>query len=169
MRSKNINADGVGNGPESDFINRTLEKHRELQFYDSQTVRVEQTTRGTRFHAKIPPAGQSQGVTCKSYNPTKACTAGVFYKLLDSDSIVTTGIVCVGSATAVKATAGKYLCLKSVPALKNDGTDQPYYIPQIPDASGSLVPDDPSGSLAAENANKYWELFTPSQICDGVI
>ena len=117
--------------------------------------------------AKVASAGNL--TSCKSYDPTKACSAGIFYKILDTDSIVTAGIVCAGSASPVKATAGKYLCLKAVPALKNDGTDKPYYIPQIPDASGSLVPDDPSGNLAAANANKYWELFTPSQICEGVI
>lgn len=32
----------------------------ELQFFDSTTVKVEQTTRGVRFHAKVPPA-TSQG------------------------------------------------------------------------------------------------------------
>ena len=85
---------------------------------------------------------------------------GIFYKILDSDSIVTTGIVCAGSATPVTATAGLWLCLKSVPALKNDGNDLAYYIPQIPDASGSLDP---------ANANKYWQMFAPSQICGGMI
>ena len=99
---------------------------------------------------------------------TQGYEEGIFYKILDSDDIVTTGIVCAGSATPVKATAGKYLCLKSVPKIILTGhtgynagvTDSPYFIPQIPDASGSLDPAD---------ANKYWELFTPSQICDGMI
>jgi len=77
-------------------------------------------------------------------------------KILETDSIVTTGIVCAGSATAVKATAGKWVCLQNVSVLKNDGTDNPAYIPAIPAASGSLDPD---------NANNYWEFLTPSSIC----
>ena len=53
MRSKNIQSDGSGNSAESDFVNRVLERlHKELQFYDSGTVTVEQTTRGVRFHVK---------------------------------------------------------------------------------------------------------------------
>ena len=55
MRSYNIPPDASGDGPESDFINRTLKRFGELQFYDSQTVKVEQTTRGVRWHTKIPP------------------------------------------------------------------------------------------------------------------
>lgn len=77
-------------------------------------------------------------------------------KILETDSIVTTGIVCAGSATAVMATAGKWVCLQDVPALKNDGTDNPAYIPHLPAVSGSLDPD---------NAGNYWEFLTPSSIC----
>jgi hypothetical protein len=85
--------------------------------------------------------------------------AGVFYKILDTDFAVTDGYVCSSGAT-VKAVAGKWLCLKSVPTLKNDTTDPAKYIPTIPAASGSYDP---------ANADNYWEFFTPSQICDGVI
>jgi hypothetical protein len=52
--------------------------------------------------------------------------------------------------------AGKWLCLKSVPKLKNDTTDPAKYIPTIPAASGSLDP---------ANADNYWEIFTASQLC----
>ena len=128
-------------------------------FRDTDTVKVDNSGGFYSFNAK-PSRNASQGVTCKTYDPTKACTAGVFYKLLDSDSIVATGIVCAGSATPVTAIAGKWLCLKSVPVLANDGTDLAKYIPTLPAASGSLDPD---------NADNYWEFFTPSQICDGVI
>ena len=55
MRNFQTNPDGSGNGPVTDFINRLLKRLTELQFYDSQTVKVEQTTRGVRWHVKIPP------------------------------------------------------------------------------------------------------------------
>jgi hypothetical protein len=102
--------------------------------------------------------GGSSSISCQLYgNPTtQSYTVGTFYKLLDTDFAVTNGYVCAGSETPVKATAGKWLCLKSVPVLLNDGTDLPNYIPTLPAASGSL---DPS------NAGNYWEFFTPSQIC----
>ena len=77
-------------------------------------------------------------------------------KVLETNTTVTTGIVCAGSATAVMATAGKWVCLQDVPALKNDGTDNPAYIPHLPAVSGSLDPD---------NAGNYWEFLTPSSIC----
>lgn len=79
-------------------------------------------------------------------------------KILETDSIVTTGIVCAGSATAVKATAGKWICLQDVPTISaTDPTNNnPAYIPAIPAVSGSLDPD---------NAGNYWEFLTPSSIC----
>ena len=77
-------------------------------------------------------------------------------KVLETDAIVTTGIVCVGSGTPVMATAGKWVCLQDVPILKNDKTDLAAYIPHLPAVSGSLDPD---------NAGNYWEFLTPSSIC----
>lgn len=79
-------------------------------------------------------------------------------KILESDSIVTTGIVCLGSFSATKAVAGKWVCLQDVPVLLNDGTDDPAYIPTVPADSGSLDPD---------NTGNYWEFITPSSICAG--
>lgn len=58
MRSYNVNPDGTGNDAESDYINRNLKRSTELQFFSSGTVKVQQTTRGTRFIAKIPPPSQ---------------------------------------------------------------------------------------------------------------
>ena len=71
MRSKNINLDGSGNGPVSDFYNRILNRLTELQFYDTATVRVEQTTRGTRFHAKAVASQSSGSVSIRGeYDPS---------------------------------------------------------------------------------------------------
>lgn len=90
-------------------------------------------------------------------NPTaNSYSENQVVKILETDSIVTTGIVCAGSGTAVMATAGKWVCLQDVPALKNDGTDLAAYIPHLPAVSGSLDPD---------NAGNYWEFLTPSSIC----
>lgn len=77
-------------------------------------------------------------------------------KILETDSIVTAGIVCAGSATPVKAQPGKWVATRNVKSLKNDGTDNPALIPQIPQLSGSLDPD---------NAGNFWELITPSSVC----
>jgi hypothetical protein len=77
-------------------------------------------------------------------------------KILESDSIVTTGIVCEGSSTPVTAVAGKWVCVQDVPVLLNNGHDNPAYIPTLPIVSGSGDPD---------NSNNYWELITPSNIC----
>jgi len=90
-------------------------------------------------------------------NPTvNSYTENQVVKILETDAIVTTGIVCTGSVTPVMATAGKWVCLQDVPVLKNDGTDNPAYIPSLPAVSGSLDPD---------NSGNYWEFLTPSSIC----
>jgi len=106
MRSKNIQSDGSGNSPGSDFINRVLERLRELQFFDTATIKVEQTTRGTRFHAKIPPAGQSSTsfLIRGEYDPTAT------YKLGDV-VVISLGL-----------NAGTYVCITSIGT-----TNQPPY------------------------------------------
>jgi len=60
MRNYSHNQDGRGNGPWTDFINWVMKKFTELQFYDSDTVKVRQTTRGVTFHAKPPAPQQPQ-------------------------------------------------------------------------------------------------------------
>jgi hypothetical protein len=52
----------VGTGNDATFHGAQQKRlQNELQFFDSTTVKVEQTTRGVRFHAKIPPAAQPAG------------------------------------------------------------------------------------------------------------
>ena len=61
MRSWNSPAP-TGNENETTFVQGVARKLKsELQFYDSTTVRVEQTTRGVRFHAR-PARGASSTV-----------------------------------------------------------------------------------------------------------
>jgi hypothetical protein len=146
---------------DSDANAKLWQKNRDIG--KSLNSIAQATEQNTRQIAKlrrrmIGGGGNSFSLQCKLYgNPTtQGYTAGIFYKLLDTDFAVTDGYVCAGSSTPVKATAGKWLCLKDVPALKNDGSDLPNYLPTLPAASGSLDPD---------NALNYWEFFTPSQIC----
>ena len=81
----------------SDFINRNLGRLDELQFFDSQTVKVEQTTRGTRFHVKSPNISQHLSLPITGeYNPTKN------YNL---------GDICIVS---LGANAGTYVRITSV-------------------------------------------------------
>lgn len=43
----------LGTDGATDAAVRNLQRQTELQFYDSTTIKVEQTLRGVRFHAKI--------------------------------------------------------------------------------------------------------------------
>jgi|GEM_PF-5010454 len=131
-------------------------------FASSDTVTVEYTNGHYSFKAKPASSGSAAGWMWvdkkKLYgDPTvNSYVKNQVVKLLDTDFAVATGYVCAGSASHITATAGKWVCLQAVPKLKNDGTDNPAYIPQIPAVSGSLDPD---------NAGNYWELITPSSLC----
>ncbi len=100
MRSKNVNHDGSGDGPESDFINRVLEQiKKELQFYDSQTITWEQTTRGTRAHVRNvrPGSTGTDGINPRGeWDPT--------------DNYVKNDLVVI----SMGANQGTYLALQSV-------------------------------------------------------
>lgn len=104
MRSYNIPPDASGDGAESDFINRTLKRFGEHQFYDTQTVKVEQTTRGVRFHAKIPPVAKAVVPAAKKhpfeiYQPTNYADFATGITFLDS-----TGTPTVCNIDATKPT-----------------------------------------------------------------
>jgi|ERR1035437_272207 hypothetical protein len=99
MRSKNIQSDGSGNGPDSDFINRVLERLKELQFYSTATVTVEQTTRGTRFHAK-PSRGASGGSGSTGLNYRGLFSSGTTYNENDL-VLVQTGVAAGGYISTI--------------------------------------------------------------------
>lgn len=69
----------IGTTAEAGFHRGQQERaQEELQFYDSPTVKVEQTTRGVRFHAKVPPVmPPAAGVTIAvfQYNNTNGPAA----------------------------------------------------------------------------------------------
>ena len=101
MRSYNIPPDASGDGAESDFINRTLKRSGELQFYDSQTVKVEQTTRGVRWHVKIPP-------------PTQGVSAGMVFRG-EWDPTKTDYVVQNVVFIRAGSNAGAFVCVKDAP------------------------------------------------------
>lgn len=92
MRSRNINKDGSGNGAGSDFINRVLERLQELQFYDSTTIKVEQTTRGARFHLKNPIGKSGGGGFAGEYDQSKSYDAGQTFKISKPLTIYVGGV-----------------------------------------------------------------------------
>ena len=144
MRSKNINQDGSGNGPWTDFINRVLQRLTELQFYDSQTVSVEQMTRGTRFHVKIPPAKPGGAgwdwmyPSNKEMDPTLTYKKGKFAYLSPLNPLVTAGLVDLDSSgKTLQATAGIWLALQDIEPATVSGWNVPQ---DPPHGSGTAVP-----------------------------
>jgi hypothetical protein len=123
VRSYNINPDASGSGAESDFINRILKRLEEMQPYDSQTVTVEQTTRGTRWHAKIPPPAAGKAGTMNfvgEYDPTRT------YSLLQ---------ICIISSGS---NAGTFVYINATPSSGN-----------APYAGGGFWVQLPMGQLGA--------------------
>lgn len=111
MRSYNINPDGSGNGAGSDFVNRILKRFTELQFFDSQTVKVEQTTRGTTFHVKAS----------KGSVPAAETTAG-FYK--GEWDIATQ---CEVQKMYTRGVLGEFICVAAPPIGTAPETGAPYW------------------------------------------
>ena len=141
MRSKNINSDGSGNGSSSDFINRILERFKELQFYSTATVTVEQTTRGTRFHAK-PQRGGSAGVSGwhkplnKKYevDPTYSYDEGSVIHIQSGNALVTTGIRDAANPTGplVISKSGYWVSTQDVPPETTVSAHLVWNLPQFP-------------------------------------
>jgi len=139
-------------------------KHREQVSGDR--VAVDQLTRQVeKIRRRIlggaagsSPAGWFWIKGKRKYNPTvDSYKESQIVKILNDDDVVVTGLVCTGSAIPVKATPGKWVALQAVPVLKNDGTDNPAMIPQLPMPAGT----DP------DNAGNYWEFISPATVCVG--
>ena len=147
MRSKNINPDGNGNGAQSDFINRSLERFRELQFYDSQTISVEQTTRGTRFHTKTVP-GAITGWHFESkieVDKTYYYPAQSVIHIQSTDPLVTSGIADLANPTGglVTSCPGLWVATQDVPPAATIGGTLCWNLPQWPMPTPTNY-DDPS-------------------------
>ena len=133
MRTYGQNQDGSGNGPFSDFINRVLKRLTELQFYDSTTVKVEQTTRGTRFHALVRPLQGGGGGYQGTYDNTKSYSAGDIVRVLATETI--SGVVVAIGLYGVP------------PEVSVPGNGTGYQIPQYP---------EPTEFSASPNDKVYW-------------
>jgi hypothetical protein len=133
VRSKNINPDGSGNGPDSDFINRVLGRLNELQFYSSGTVKVEQLTRGTRFRIKPSFGGSITGLQFQQpyieLDPTIAISQWTIVNVSPNNPIATTGIVDLVSNVLTVAPTGYWVAVADIPAQ----TSTPKYnVPVMP-------------------------------------
>jgi len=156
MRNYSHNQDGRGNGPWTDFINWVMKKFTELQFYDSDTVKVRQTTRGVTFHAKPPApslAGLQWQMPDKELDPTVAVSKNTLVYISPENPLVTTGLTDLVSMVTVKSVSGIWCAVKNVP--KENGSSQ-YNVPQLPypGATGT-----PSGSPLAgdiDGTNVFW-------------
>lgn len=148
MRSKNINRDGSGNGADSDFINRMLERFVELQFFDSQTISVEQTTRGIRFHFKGFQSGR--GGWDWAYPDHKELDTKLFYPkgkfvyISALNILVTAGMTDVITNANVISCEGYWQANRDIPAAAGGK----YNVPVFPYPSG-LGASAPSGTPLA--------------------
>jgi len=150
----------VGNDAETTFHSRQHERAQaELQFYDSMTVRVEQTTRGIRFHAKIPPPGSgtkgwfwTKG--SRNYDHTKSFKESQLVYVQPTDTMVSAGTTDPDSMATVKAIAGIWVALQDVAPTVISGTTY-YHIPHLP----LPTPGD------MEAANNYWAFVSQDAVC----
>jgi hypothetical protein len=161
MRSWNSPAP-TGNENETTFDQGVYRKLKsELQFYDSTTIRVEQTTRGIRFHARPSRRGSTASWIFSKpilYDNTKSYSFQQIVYVAPDDPMVTTGTVDPDTGLTVFAIPGLWVALQAVAPVVNP-TGQPagtyYHIPQIP----YPVPNAPDDDL------NYWWLVSADAQC----
>ena len=171
MRSYTNNRDGCGNGADSDYINRGFSKQVELEFFDSQTVKVEQTTRGVRFHAKQFPSQQGWRwqTPNKELDPTVSVSKDVWVFISPNNPLVTTGLTDLVTNANVKALPGIWQAAQSVPAKNGDGK---YNVPQIPYPPGAPLATITGTPLSGDLDQKqsgvptvFWIYIAPYPSC----
>lgn len=159
MRTHNPNKP-TGNDAETTFHSQQHDRSNlELQFFDSSTVKVEQTTRGVRWHAKIPPASTgSKGWFWtkgeKNYDHTKSYKENQLVYVKPDDALITTGTTDPDSMATVRSIAGIWVALRDVSSTVITGTTY-YRIPHLP------MPTP--GDMDAEN--NYWAFVSPDAQC----
>ena len=139
MRTNTNNPDGSGNGPESDYLNRIRQRLLELQFYDSQTIAFEQTTRGVRAHVRNP---QVLGITGWFFGtkielptaPYGSFGAQQVIHIQATHAIVTTGIRDLANPTGplVTSCAGIWVATQYVPSQTTVSGNPVWNLPQYP-------------------------------------
>ena len=139
MRSNTDTPDGRGNDGWSDWLRKVRQRLLELQFYDSQTIAWEQTTRGVRAHVKNPGFGAIPGwfFGQKIELPTAPYPTFQQQQLIHIQSthdIVINGIFDLANPTGPKVTscAGLWVATQFVPAQTSVSGVQCWNLPQYP-------------------------------------
>jgi hypothetical protein len=164
----------TGTQKETTFMQGVSKKLKsELQFYDSTTVKVEQTTRGVRFHASRGGAKPIDGWRFAKpilYDKTKSYSFQEIVYVASDNPLVTAGTIDPDTGQTVFAFAGKYVALQAVAPVVNPtgltaGTY--YHIPQLP----LPTPGDPdnaapdSTAYGTGEAQNYWDIVTQDAQC----
>jgi len=164
MRTHSINRP-VGNDAETSFHSRQYDRAQtELQFFDSTTVKVEQTTRGIRLHAKLPPIRVTVArwqTPFKELDPTVPVAKGLWVYISPQNDLVTTGQIDSVSGDLAKAIPGIWEAARGVPPIHDGG----YNVPQLPlpDATGTPAGTPLKGDFDGDNV--YWLPIAPAAIC----
>ena len=170
MRTYNQNPDGSGNGPWSDLINRILKRLTELEFFSTDTVRVEQTLRGVRFHAaRQNGSGGIAGWAWATVGTGAHYAVDKNYKgappqgdiviVFPNDPIVVTGVTDPDSGLLVSAVPGVYICIQSTGPLVNPAG--------LPAGTYDHIPQWPMPSKDYDITNKlnFWWLINEISAC----
>jgi hypothetical protein len=157
MRNYTNNQDGRGNGPWTDFVNFVYKKFTELQFYDSTTVKVRQTTRGVTFHVKpgaSPATGMQWQTPDKELDPTKAVSKNTLVYISTLNTLVTAGMTDIVSNANVISCEGIWQAAQNVPA----ATGGKYNVPVFPYPSGmgTTIPSGSPLSGDLDSATIFW-------------
>lgn len=167
MRNYNISPDANGNGSESDFINRVLERiMKELQFYNSGTISWEQTARGIRANVINPTFGTNSPFPWqqpkKELDPTVAVAINTFVYISQQNPLVSPGLVDLVSGNITMSRPGIWQAVQAVPA--KNGANK-YNVPQTPLPGAGGVPSGTPLSGDADGANVFWLFWAPVPYC----
>ena len=160
MRSTN-SPTPTGNEKQTTFVRGVLRKIRdEFNFFDSTTVRVEQTTRGIRFHAiSISRSSAScRGQYPKELNPAIGVAKDVFVYISSGNPLVTAGAVDVVSQVLTTAQPGFWQAAAAVPAQTTVNGVVQYNVPVFPYPSATgEVSEAPSGLQGdLDSSSIFW-------------
>ena len=139
----------TGTNAQTDFAHQQgRQVNDELQFFDSQSVKIERTTRGIRLHANIPPPATKKNASLREYDKTKSDYKDGDRVIVSPDNeVVTDGVVDPDSNLLTKAVPGIYQYVSQAsPIVSTNGQPDQYHIPTWPPPQYSLevvYTDDP--------------------------
>jgi hypothetical protein len=147
----------LGTDAEANYVQRQFQRQgSELQFYDSTTIKVEQTLRGIRLHARSQSSTISAGwhyANKFEIDTTQSYDKSSVVHIQATDSLVTTGLTDLVAGTTKKAAAGWWVAMQDVPAASIGG----YNVPQSPMPMPTNM-DDPT--------NFWMPLGSGNGLCD---